>query len=245
MDGFQIRWPRGYKPPPGWRTRAHAIETALNEPDSQLRQRLQEADRLACEDGEVAARLSLQLVLDDDPNLFWGEAGRRLLWAIFCDAEPFLWERDRRQPSRLPNGDPSPFDDYYRRRNVFEDPAPPRYRPQKKEPGRKKAYAARSTPQERGDVRAGIVNAGPDFERVRVMLGGDIARRIPPLNYPDMARKLRITTTELHKELHRLKHRIGLTWIRKAKDQEEYARVIGELIWAANEAEQRESPDEG
>jgi hypothetical protein len=182
--------------------------------------------------------------------VFPGEAGRRVLRGILCDEEPFLWERDRRQPSRLPNGDPTPFDDYYRRRNVFEqptldDPAPPRYRSKRKEAGRRRAYAARSTPKHRRDIQTRVVKTGPDFEKLSEMIEGDLSRRIPPRTYPEIAKNLGITLTELYKELYRLEKRIGLTWIRNAKGQKEYACRICKLIWAANEAEKAKQPNDG
>jgi hypothetical protein len=249
MQEFRIRWPKGDKPPPEWRTRLRAIETELNDPDSRLCAGLEEAKRLADLDGELAIFYRLEQVCREYPNLFPGEAGKRLLAAILSDTEPFLWERDRTQPARLPNGNPTPFHTYYARRNVFEqpsleDPAPPRYHSQRKETGRKRAYAARSTPTHRRDIQVGLVKAGPEFETLRDMIEGDLHRRISPLTYPEAARKLRITTTELHKELYRLKNRIGLTWIRDAEKQADYAAWISKLIWAAEEAEKQKQPND-
>ena len=235
MQGFRIKVPRGSTLPPRWRTRFRAIETELNDPESDLRRGLDEADRLAQTDGELAVACRLEHLQEKYADLFPGEAGLRLLRAILCDTEPFLWERDTRRPATL-DGEPTPFHTYYARRNVFDDPVPP-YAPRSNELGRERSYRARTSPQSRGDVRAGIVDAGPEFERLRDMMEGDIARRIPPLTYRQMAKRLRITSTQLHKELYRLKHRSGLTWIRNAKDQAFHANVIAGIIRAANAAE--------
>src|SRR5262249_2482437 len=115
--------------------RIREINRLLNDPASQLRRGLHEADRLSHMEGELAATERLRALQSEYAELLPGEAGWNMLWAFPCRAAPPVFDAVFTLDGPI-------------RRDVFteptiDDPAPRSYKSPHKEPGRHRAYASR------------------------------------------------------------------------------------------------------
>jgi hypothetical protein len=208
----EVRLPRLWRPPDGWRARLHEIRARLSQPDDPLAARIRELQTVRRHSGVLAMPPSLRRARREFRDLFPGLAGAELLDAIVTNREVNPTRQAGHPPLRsTPLYSASGWPDGFALVDIFTI-SPPHFAAQTPRPGRKNRLADRAT------------WSTAVAESALELLRGDPPVRLP-LTYAEAAAELGLKPKEFSDLLRRLRrdHGVGIP---SAAEQKRRVRVL-------------------
>jgi hypothetical protein len=203
-DPIRVLLPLNWIPPDAWRTRfEHLAEDFARE--GPLARAFQEIRRTADDSGDLAAQEATEMLVRENADLFPGDAGLEVAWAIVCGSKPSQYL----PPAGAGDATVS-FEGEGLERSVFDEPIPPftsRY-PRRGGKNRFKSRALRTA---------------PEMRRVLHLLSGDRAQ--PPRTFREAAWRTSLTSTAFNQLLYRLRARLGVR-VRRSEEQSLVAEIV-------------------